>query len=159
MDSTIARLFYRAARRALVRPAAWKLAAAQQLRAAAERAPRALFQPITIMPDERNADPGIAGGLGLMLRAIAAGSQTALDAARGSIMADFANRIAAARATARPQDLPGILRVIKEQRRAALAVAARNAARERAEKRQAVLQSGQAQRPKRSTRPDPHKPG
>jgi hypothetical protein len=46
-------------------------------------------------------------------------------------------------------ELPGILRAIKEQRRAALAVASRNAARERHEKREAVLHSAQAERPRR----------
>jgi hypothetical protein len=107
-----------------------------------------------------NADPGIAvdAGIGSALRAITGASRISLAGERMGIMCSFANAIAAAKASARPQDLPGIMRAIKEQRRAALAVAARNAQRDSTEKRQAVLQGGQAQRPKQSGRRDPHKP-
>jgi len=107
-----------------------------------------------------NTDPGIVAGdgIGAALKAITGASRIAAAAERAGIMCDFANRMAAARATADPRQLAGILRTIKEQRAAALATAGRNAQRESAEKRQAVLQGGQAQRPKPSGRRRPHKP-
>ena len=108
-----------------------------------------------------NADPGVVAGdgIGSALKAITGASRISLAAERMGIMCSFANAIATARASARPQDLPGILRTIKEQRRAALAVAARNAQRESTEKRQAVLQGGQAQRPSGNGNDHrPHKP-
>jgi hypothetical protein len=121
-----------------------------------------MFRPTseTLMLDVRNADPGIAGnaGIGSALKAITAGSRAALAAERGGIMCDFANRMAAARATADPRQLAGILRAIKEQRQAALATAARNAQREGSEKRQAILQGQEAQRPSGSSRPGAHAP-
>jgi hypothetical protein len=137
----------------------WRIAAAQHGRSRAETAPRNMFRPVAETL-AFNPDPGFVGGdgIGSTLRAITAATQMGLDAERGGIMADFANRIAAAKATARPQDLPGILRAIKEQRLTALATAARNASREKSEQRQAVLQGGQAQRPKPSGRRKPHKP-
>jgi hypothetical protein len=64
-------------------------------------------------------------------------------------MADFARRLVAARASADPQLLAGILRAIKEQRRAALAIASRNTQRESHQRRQTVLQGREAQRPQR----------
>jgi hypothetical protein len=88
-----------------------------------------------------------AGAIGPTLRAISSASNIAAAADRAGIMADFARRIAAARASADPQQLAGILRTIKEQRRAALAIASRNAQRESHEKRQAVLQGGASRRP------------
>lgn len=117
-----------------------------------------MFRPAaeSIMLDIRNPDPG--AGLGSTLRAITAASQISLDAERGGIMADFARRMAAARASCDPRQLGGILQAIKQQRRAALAIAARNAQRERHEKREAVLQGKQAQRPKQSGRRDTHRP-
>jgi hypothetical protein len=117
---------------------------------------RAVAQTLTY-----NADPGIVAGdgIGAALRAIAGASRMAAAAERAGIMCDFANRMAAARATARPQELAGILRTIKEQRGAALAMAARNAQRESTEKRQAVLQGGQAQRPKPGGRRRPRRHG
>jgi hypothetical protein len=147
---------------AIINRLLWKVAASQHGRRRAETAPRNMFRPVaeSVVFDIRNPDPGfVAGdGIGSTLRAITAATQMALDAERGGIMADFANRIAAAKATARPQDLPGLLRAIKEQRLTALATAARNASRERSEQRQAVVQGGRAQRPKQSGRHDRHKP-
>ena len=116
---------------------------------------RAVAQTLT-----DNADPGIVGSdsIGAALKAITGASRIAAAAERAGILCDFANRMAAAKATARPADLAGILRTIKEQRQAALATAARNAKRESTEKRQAVLQGGQARRPKRSGRRGAHRP-
>jgi hypothetical protein len=121
-----------------------------------------MFRPVaeTIMEDIREpADGIVAAPLGSTLRAITAASRIALAAEKSGIMLDFANRMAAAQATADPRQLAGILRAIKEQRRAALAVASRNAARESHEKRQAVLQGRPSQRPRRNgSRRRPHKP-
>lgn len=112
-----------------------------------------MFRPVaeTITEDLREAGGGpvAAPALGSTLRAITAASQIALAAERGGIMADFARRMASARLTADPRQLAGLLRAIKEQRRAALAIASRAATRERHEKREAVLQTGKAQRPPR----------
>ena len=112
-----------------------------------------MFRPVseTIFEDLREPGDGpvAVAPLGSTLRAISAASQIALSAEKAGIMADFALRMAAARATADPRQLAGILRAIKEQRRAALAVASRNAARERHEKRETVLQGRQTQRPPR----------
>ena len=75
--------------------------------------------------------------LGATLRAITIGSRLALADERAGIMADFARRIAAACMTADPRQLAGILRALKAERRARLAIASRNKTRERAEQRQA----------------------
>jgi hypothetical protein len=137
----------------------WKVAAAKHGRSRAETAPRNMFRPVAETL-AFNTDPGLVAGdgIGSALKAISGVSRNSLAAETNAIMCSFANRIAAAKASARPQDLPGILRTIKEQRQEALAVAKRNAKRESTEKRQAVLQCGQAQRPKQSGRRDPHKP-
>ena len=132
------------------------------VRRAAATARRAMFRPVaeTITEDIRDpADGPVAAPLGSALRAITAASRISVAAAKSGIMLDFANRMAAAQATADPRQLAGILRAIKEQRRAALAIASRNAARESHEKRQAVLQGRPSQRPRgsRSGR-RPHKP-
>jgi hypothetical protein len=115
-----------------------------------------MFRPVaeTIFEDIREPGdgPDAAPALGSTLRAISAAGRVALSAEKAGIMVDYALRMAAARATADPRQLAGILRAIKEQRRAALATASRNAARERHEKREAVLQGRQTQRP-------PHKGG
>jgi hypothetical protein len=125
---------------------AWRTVTARHDRRATE--PSTSFRPAAETLTF-NADPGIAvdAGIGTALRAVTGASRIALAAERSGIMADFANRIAAAQASARPQDLAGIVRVLKEQRAAALATAKRNAERESAEKRQAILQGGQAWRP------------
>jgi hypothetical protein len=131
----------------------WKAAAWHLARSADGKSPRAMFRSVaeTIIEDIRDqADGAVAAPLGSTLRAITAASRVAVAAEKSGIMLDFANRMAAAQATADPRQLAGILRAIKEQRRAALAVASRNAVRERHEKRQAVLQGGKAQRPRGS---------
>lgn len=103
-----------------------------------------MFRPVaqTLLEDLREAGEGpvAAVAIGSTLRAITAASRIALAAERGGIVADFARRMAAARASCDPRLLAGILRAIKEQRRAALAIASRNVGRESYEKRQAVLQ-------------------
>ena len=139
----------------------WR-AAAQLVRSAAETGPRNIFRPVaeTIIEDIRDpADGPVAAPLGSTLRAITAASRISVAAAKAGIVLDFANRMAAAQATADPRLLAGILRAIKDQRRAALAVASRNAARESHEKRQAVLQGRPSQRPRgNGSRRRPHKP-
>lgn len=87
----------------------------------------------------------------ISLRAVGAQSRDALAGERSGIMARFALMVAAARATAAPGELAGILRSLKEQRRAALAIATRNAARERHEKREQILQS-KPEKPKHTGR-------
>jgi hypothetical protein len=134
---------------------------AQLGRSAAEKSPRAMFRPVAETLTENLRDPADApaAGVGPTLKAITAASHIALAAERGGIMADFARRMAAARASCDPRQLGGILRAIKEQRRAALAIASRNAQRESHEKRQAVLQGRPAQRPRGSGGSrQPHKP-
>jgi hypothetical protein len=123
-----------------------------------------MFRPVaeTLMLDIRNTAGGIGdAGIGSTLRAITAASRISLAAERGGIMADFARRMAAARASCDPHQLAGILRAIKEQRRAALAIAARSAQREGYEKRQAVLQGRPSRRPQGndSRRPARRRPG
>jgi hypothetical protein len=120
-----------------------------------------MFRPVAETLTEDLRDPGVApaAGVGSALRAITAASRISVAAEKSGIMLDFANRMAAAQATADPRQLAGILRAIKEQRRAALAIASRNAARESHEKRQAVLQGRPAQRPRGSGGSRrPHKP-
>jgi hypothetical protein len=131
------------------------------VRRAANTARRAMFRPVaeTITEDLREpADGAVAAPLGSALRAITAASRISVAAEKSGIMLDFANRMAAAQATADPRQLAGILRAIKEQRRAALAIASRNAARESHEKRQAVLQGRPSQRPQGRSGRRPHKP-
>lgn len=98
-----------------------------------------MFRPVaqTLLEDLREAGEGpvAAVAIGSTLRAITAASRIALAAERGGIVADFARRMAAARASCDPRLLAGILRAIKEQRRAALAIASRNVGRESYEKR------------------------
>jgi hypothetical protein len=109
-----------------------------------------MFRPAagTLTVDIRDADdaPAATEAIGSALRTISAASKISLAAERGGIMADFARRMAAARASSDPHHLAGLLRTLKEQRRAALAIAARNAMRESYERRQAVLQGRPAQR-------------
>jgi hypothetical protein len=112
-----------------------------------------MFRPVaeTVFEDVREPGEVAVSALGLTLRTISAASRIALSDERAGIMADFARRMAAARMTADPHQLGGILRVIKEQRRAALAIASRKAPVARDEKRQAVLQNAPTQRPRRKS--------
>ena len=114
---------------------------------------RAHFRPAgeSITEDIRDVETAAGGNaLGSTLRNIAAAARMESIAVRGGIMADFARRMAAARATANPQDLHGILRALKAERAAALAIAKRNQQRESSEKRQAAIQGMSTQRPNKA---------
>ena len=103
--------------------------------------------------DIRDAETAAGGNaLGSTLKAITAAARIESIAVRGGIMADFARRMAAARMSADPQQLGGILRALKAERGAALAIASRNAKREGTEKRAAAIQSGSSRRPKKTGR-------
>jgi hypothetical protein len=139
----------------------WKAAAAQHVRTAAERAPGAMFRSVAEAStlDIGNTAGGVRPDLSTPLRAIAGATGMALAAEQSAIMADFANRMASAKLSARPQDLAGIMRILKDQRASALERAKQNAQRERAEKRDAVLLAGKAQRPSGGGNDHrPHKP-
>jgi hypothetical protein len=139
----------------------WKVAAGQHVRTAAERAPGAMFRSVAEAStlDIGNTAGGVRPDLSTPLRAIAGATGMALAAEQSAIMADFANRMASAKLSARPQDLAGIMRILKDQRASALERAKQNAQRERAEKRDVVLLAGKPQRPSGGGNDHrPHKP-
>jgi hypothetical protein len=93
--------------------------------------------------DAGSEDPGEDhDGLGALLAAIANDVQHRAAAARSGVMADFAGRAAHARKHMSRHLLAATLAAIKEQRKAALALIARNAASELEGRKKAAITAG-----------------
>jgi hypothetical protein len=87
-------------------------------------------------------------GLSATLKAITAAARQEATDERQAIMETYARRMDAARLSADPGQLAGILRAIATDRAAALAIAGRNALREAATERESVIQHARSRAPK-----------
>ena len=101
--------------------------------------------------DQNEATTATEEPLGALLKAITAGCRQQASAERDGILADYARRMAGARASGDP-DLAGMLRTLAAARAAALAIVARNAQREGNERRQTLIAARPGRRPRSKAR-------